>query len=58
MLGAFTLRGEAGPAIEPIHGAVDSLVGAAEVGGHQVGVVKVGQRRVRMGRASVQDRLR
>ena len=58
MLGAFAFRGETPAAVEPIHGAVEPPMGASEIGRHQIGVVEVRQRRVGMGRASVEDRLR
>ena len=43
MLGAFALGGEPCSAIEPVHGAVDGLVGAVETGRHQVWIVEVRQ---------------
>ena len=36
MLGAFALRSKTRPAIGPTDGAVDGLVGAARLRGHQV----------------------
>ena len=35
------------PAVERVHGAVERLMGAAQIGRHEVGVVEVGQRRRR-----------
>ena len=57
MLGAFTFRGEPRAAIELVDSAVDRLVRAAEVRRHQIRVVKVGQRRIGMSSASVEDGL-
>ena len=45
---------EPATAIEPVHGAVEGLVGLAEVGWHEVGGVEVGQRGVRMCGAGVE----
>ena len=58
MLDALALGGEAALAIEPVHGAVEGLMRAPQVGRHEVGVVEVGQRRVGMGRAGVEHGLR
>ena len=55
MLGAIPFRVEPRPAIEPVHGTVDRLVGAAEARRHQVRVVEIRQRRVRIAGASVED---
>ena len=44
MLDALALGGEAFAAVEPVHGAVEGPVGAAQVRRHQVGIVEVGQR--------------
>ena len=37
--------GEGVATIEPVHGAVKRLIGAAKVGRREVGVIVVGQRR-------------
>ena len=58
MLGAFAFRGEPRPAIQPVNGSVESPMGAPQAGRHQIRVVEVRQRRVRIGRARVEDRLR
>ena len=58
VLGAFAFRGEAPAAVEPIHGAVERPMGLFQAGRRQIGVVQVRQRRVRKGRARVEDRLR
>ena len=57
MLDALALGGEAGAAVEPVGGAVEGPVSAAQVRRHQVGVVEIGQRRLRMGGASVEHGL-
>lgn len=57
MLHPFPVRGETGGAVKPVDGAVKVGMGAAQVGGHQVGVVKRGQRRPGMRRAGVKDGL-
>ena len=58
MLDALALGGEAALAIEPVHGAVEGLMRAPQVGRHEVGVVEVGQRRVGMGGSGVEHGLR
>ena len=58
VLGAFALGGEAPAAVEPVHGAVESPMGASQPGRHQVGVVEVRQGRVGIGCAGVEDGLR
>lgn len=42
MFDALAVGGEGAAAVESIDGAVEGLVGFAEVGGHEVGVVEVG----------------
>ena len=58
VLGPFVFRGEAPAAVEPVHRAVERPMGVSQGGWHQVGVVEVRQRRLRKGRARVEDRLR
>lgn len=53
MLHALALGGEAAASIKPVHGAVETPVGAAQVGRHEVGVVEVGRRRLRVIRAEL-----
>ena len=55
MFDALAVGGEAAAAVESIDGAVESLVCFAEVGGHQVRVVEVGQRCVGMVDAGGED---
>ena len=57
MFHPFPLRGEAAGPVQPVYGAVEGGVGVAEVGGHQGGVVQVGQGCVGMGGAGVEDGL-
>ena len=58
MFRAFAFRGEALPAIEPVHAAVERLVGATEDRRHQIRVVEVRQGGVGTGCAAVEDGLR
>ena len=44
MLDALAFGGEGGATVEAVHGAVEGLVGLAEIGRHEVRVVEVGQR--------------
>ena len=53
----LAVAGETGGAIQSVEGAVEGGVGGAQGGGHQVGVVEVGQRRAGMGSAGVEDGL-
>ena len=46
---AFALRGEPGPAVEAVHGTIELVVGPAQRGGHEVGVIEVGEFRERKG---------
>lgn len=57
VLGAFALRGELRPAMQPVHRTVERPMGRAQAGRRQIGVVKVRKRRVRIGGASVEDGL-
>ena len=50
----FAFGSEPGAAIELVYGAVEGLVGLAEIGWHGVGIVEVGQRGVRVGNAGVE----
>ena len=55
MFDALAVGGEGAAAVESIDGAVEGLVCFAEVGGHEVGVVEVGQRCVGMVGAGGED---
>jgi hypothetical protein len=44
-------------AVEPVDGPVERAMGVAQVLRHQVGVIEVGERGARMGRAGIQHRL-
>ncbi len=57
MLHPLPVRGEAGGAVEPVHRAVEGGVRGAEVRGHQVGIVEIGQRRAGMCCAGIEDGL-
>ena len=58
MLDTFAVGGETGGAVEAVNSAVEVTVGAAQVRGHQVGVIEIGQGRAGMGGAGGQDGLR
>ena len=58
MLYAFSFGCETCGAIESIHGAVEDLVSSSKLWRHQIGVVEVGQRSVRMSGASIEHGLR
>lgn len=57
MLDPLAVAVERGLAIEAVHGEVECAVGAAQVGGHDVGIVEVCQGRACMDSAGVQNRL-
>ena len=57
MLGTLAFRREPFAAAEPVHGAVESPMGAPQVRRHQIGVVEVSQGRAGIVRASVEDGL-
>ena len=58
MLDALAFGREASATVEAIHGAVQRVMSPAEVGRHQVWVVEVGQRCLRVGGAGVEHGLR
>ena len=45
-------------AVEPIHGDVERAMRPAQVDGHNIGIVKIGERLPEMGGASIEDSLR
>ena len=53
----FAITVKAGTAIELIHSFVIRLMGAAQIGRHQVGVVKIGESRVGVLGAGIEDGL-
>ena len=57
ILHPLPLTGEPAAAIQSVHGAVEGLVRLAEIGRHEVGVVEIGERGVRMGGAGVEHGL-
>ncbi len=57
MLYPFPVRGETGGAVKPVDGTVEIVVGLPQVGGHQVWVVKRGERRAGVCGAGVEDSL-
>ncbi len=52
MLDPLALGGEATPAVEAVHGAVERLMRPAQVRRYQIGIVEIGQGRARMSGAS------
>ena len=58
MLHTLPFRGEAAPLVQPVDRPVQPLMGDAQVGRHEVGVVEIGERGVGPSRAGVKDGLR
>ena len=58
VLGALAFRSEAPAAVESIHRPVECPMRAPQAGRHQIRVVEIRQRRVGIGRASIEDGLR
>ena len=58
MLDALPFGGKASSSIESIHGAVKALVRRGRFGRHQIGIVEVGQRCVRIGGSGIEHGLR
>ena len=58
MFDALAFGREAAMLVEAVRGAIQGLVGAAQVGRHQLRVVEISQRGVRPFDAGVQDGLR
>jgi hypothetical protein len=58
MLHPFTVGREPGGAVKPVYGAVERGMGGAQIGGHQIRVVKIGKRSTGMGGAGIKHGLR
>jgi hypothetical protein len=57
VLDAGAVGGEGLAAVEFVDGGIEFAVGAAQIGGHEIGIVEIGQRRTAMRRARIEHGL-